>query len=87
MLEAPARVDEFAGELVEQFQIHRSFALGPEVIEDFAQSGAEEMFPQTVHRHAGRQWVFFRDEPGGKIESIERMFRSMRSFLRLVLIC
>ena len=80
MLEAPARVDEFAGELVEQLRIHRRFALGPEVIEDFAQSGAEEMFPETVHRHAGRQWVFFRDEPGGKIEPIERTFRSMRSF-------
>ena len=80
MLEAPARVDEFAGELVEQLRIHRRLALGPEIIEDFAQSGAEEMFPETVHRHAGRQWVFFRDEPGGKIEPIERTFRSMRSF-------
>ena len=50
-LDVPAAVDEFDGEPVQELRVTGPLALEAEVLRRSNQPGAEELLPDSVHRH------------------------------------
>ena len=72
VLHVPPRVDELAGQPVEQFRMHRRFPLAAEIVEHPRQPRAEELLPEPVHHHPRGERVIAGHEPPGEVEAVGR---------------
>src|SRR6185369_7472272 len=75
VLDVPAAVNEFGCEPVEQFGMRRPVALRSEIIDSPRQAGSEELLPQTIDEHAGRQRILARRQPPREIGACETTAR------------
>ena len=70
MLHIPARLHELRRQPVQQFRLHGTFALHPEILRGFHQTDAEEHLPETVHGDPGGQGMIPRNQPLRQIEPV-----------------
>ncbi len=68
-LEPPARLDQFAGQPIEQLRMRRRRAQVAEIVRRTDDAAAEMMLPDAIGHHPGRELVVRRSEPIGQLQT------------------
>ena len=79
MFDVPPGLNEFGGEIVEQFRMGRPFALGAEIFNALGDAGAEIESPETIDQDARGKGIVGGGDPVGEIEASETRLSSWLS--------